>query len=173
MDLKLRIPYIQQWNFGVQLPVSTNSVLDVGYVGTNGTRLFQRVDRDIPVDVNAVGFLPRPGVPGGGFRSNYFEVDDDEFIPTPTPECDVFDDYLDCTIAPEVSSPILGFDEDEGLNVVTSDSNSSYHALQASFRQRYTRGWRLQHQLHLVEVDGLFFRRRSVPDPARSEPHFL
>ena len=30
MDLKLRIPYIQQWNFGVQLPVSTNSVLDVG-----------------------------------------------------------------------------------------------------------------------------------------------
>ncbi|MEX2303875.1 MAG: TonB-dependent receptor [Bryobacterales bacterium] len=140
MDLNLRMPYIQQWNLGFQVPLASNTVLELGYVGTKGTRLFQRLNKNVPVDVNAVGFLERPGVPGGGFTSNYFDIVDDEFVPVPEPPCDVFDDYEDCTILPEVRGPILGFDEDEGLNMVTSDSNSTYHALQASLSQRYTAG---------------------------------
>jgi hypothetical protein len=112
----------------------------VGYVGTKGTRLFQAVNLNPPQDVNALGFLARANVPGGGFTSNYFTTEDDEFVQTPGPTCDVEDDFEDCTIAAELRTPILGFDEDEGVNTITSTANSTYHALQASLRQRYARG---------------------------------
>lgn len=140
IDTNLQIPYIQQWNLTMQFPLGRNLLADIGYVGSKGTYLFQAVNRNAPIDVNAAGFLARPGVPGGGFTSNYFEVDDDTFVPTPEPTCDVFDDFEECTTTAELRVPILGFDEDEGLNSITSDSNSNYHALQASLQQRTSHG---------------------------------
>jgi hypothetical protein len=140
MDTGLRSPYVQQWNLNFQIPLSDNVLFDAGYVGAKGTGLFQAVNRNAPLDVNASGFLARPNVPGGGFGSNYFTTEDDEFVPTPGSTCDVFDDFEDCTIVAELRTPILGFDEDEGVNMISSDANSNYHSLQASLQQRYSRG---------------------------------
>lgn len=51
------------------------------------------------------------------------------------------DDPGDCTIGPELRAPVLGFDEDEGMNMLSSDANSIYHSLQASLQKRFSRGY--------------------------------
>lgn len=39
LDPKLRLPYAQDWNLNVQRAFGTNWLLEVGYIGTKGTRL--------------------------------------------------------------------------------------------------------------------------------------
>lgn len=140
MDPNLQMPYYQHWNFGLQFPLTNNLLFDVAYVGSKGTKLLQSVNLNPPQDVGALGFLPRAGVPGGGFVGNYFETPGDEFVNTVSPGCDLFDDPDDCTIAAELRSAILGFDEDEDVNALVSSGNSNYHSLQTSLNQRVTRG---------------------------------
>jgi hypothetical protein len=80
-------------------------------------------------------------VPGGGFTGNYYDIVDDEFVNRETPWCNVFDDPGDCTISAELRARILGFDEDEGVNMLSSNSNSIYNSLQASLQKRFSRGY--------------------------------
>jgi hypothetical protein len=136
-------PYLQQWNVGAQWEFRPNWLLEVGYVGSKGTHLLQIANQNQPLDIDEVGFLPRAGVPGGGFIGNYYDIVDDEFVnrKTPPPGCDVFDDPGECVISGELRGRVLGFDEDEGANMVTSDANSSYHSLQASLQKRFTNGY--------------------------------
>jgi hypothetical protein len=44
VDPNLRNPYVQNFSLSVQRELGANWLLDVGYVGSKGTRLFQRVD---------------------------------------------------------------------------------------------------------------------------------
>jgi hypothetical protein len=39
-------PYIQTWSMGVQRELSRNMLVEVNYVGTKGTKLYQRVDQN-------------------------------------------------------------------------------------------------------------------------------
>jgi hypothetical protein len=39
IDRDLRTPYIQQWNFGIQTEITKNTMWEVRYAGTKGTRL--------------------------------------------------------------------------------------------------------------------------------------
>jgi hypothetical protein len=39
-------PYIQTWSMGVQRELSRNMVVEVNYVGTKGTKLYQRLDQN-------------------------------------------------------------------------------------------------------------------------------
>lgn len=39
VDPSNRVPYVQQWSFGIQAPIPGSMVLDVSYVGNRGTRL--------------------------------------------------------------------------------------------------------------------------------------
>jgi hypothetical protein len=41
LDPNFRNPYVQQWNFSVQQDLGWNSVLDVSYAGSKGTRLYE------------------------------------------------------------------------------------------------------------------------------------
>ena len=51
-DQNLRDSYIQQWNFDVQRKLPGNVVLDVGYVGSKGTRLIVTIeDLNRPIQV--------------------------------------------------------------------------------------------------------------------------
>lgn len=138
---RLGTPYMQQWNLTTQFPLSRSFLLDVGYVGSKGTKLMQFVNANPPLDVDTVGLLPRAGMPGGGFTTNYFEVDDDKFVPRRNPPCDLLDDPEQCVIPAELRLPILGFDEDEGLNTLLASGNSSYHSLQTSLQKRFSRGY--------------------------------
>jgi hypothetical protein len=154
---------MQQWNLSVQWEFRPDWLLEVGYIGSKGTNLTQARNLNQAHDIDEVGFLARPGVPGGGFFGNYYEVgDDDEFINTTTPPCDLFDDPGECTIDSELRGNLLGLDEDEGANAITSDANSSYHSLQASLTKRFSRGvmfnvnYTFSRSIDLYSDEGIF-----------------
>jgi hypothetical protein len=139
----LATPYIQQWNLNAQWEFKPNWLIEIGYVGSKGTKLLQIINQNQGLDISRIGFLPRAGVPGGGFTGNYYLIDDDKFVnlKTPPPGCDLFDDPDECVIPAELRGPALGFDEDEGANTVYSNANSIYHSLQTSLTKRFSRGY--------------------------------
>jgi hypothetical protein len=141
IDPNLSTPYSQQWSLNFQWEFKPNWLAEIGYTGTKGTKLLQIANVDQALDVDAVGFLPRAGVPGGGFIGNYYDVVDDQFVSVKTPWCDVFDDPGDCTTSAETRMPVLGFDENEGVNTLYSNANSIYNSLQASLQKRFSQGY--------------------------------
>jgi hypothetical protein len=140
---ELATPYIQQWNLNAQWEFKPNWLIEIGYVGSKGTKLLQIANQNQALDINRVGLLPRAGVPGGGFTGNFYRIDDDTFVnlKTPPPGCDLLDDPDECVIPAELRGPMLGFDEDEGANTVYSNANSIYHSLQTSLQKRFSRGF--------------------------------
>jgi len=46
VDTKLVNPYVHNFSFGVQQELSNNMLFEVGYVGSKGTKLFQRTDEN-------------------------------------------------------------------------------------------------------------------------------
>ncbi len=139
----LATPYIQQWSLNAQWEIRPNLLLEIGYVGSKGTKLLQQANQNQPFDIDQVGLLRRPGVPGGGFTGNYYQIVNDRFVNlrTPPPGCDLFDDPGECVIPGELRGPLLGLDEDEGANTVYSNANSIYHSLQTSLQKRFSRGY--------------------------------
>lgn len=49
VDLNIRSPYYQQWNFGIQHAILPKTVLDIAYVGNKGTDLTRTTDINMPV----------------------------------------------------------------------------------------------------------------------------
>ena len=139
----LATPYIQQWNLNAQWEFKPNWLIEIGYVGSKGTKLLQLANQNQPFDIDRVGLLRRAGVPGGGFTGNFYQIDDDTFINLKTPPagCELLDDPDECVIPGELRGPMLGFDEDEGANTVFSNANSIYHSLQTSLQKRFSRGF--------------------------------
>ena len=59
VDPKLKTPYVQQYNVGVQWEFMNNTVLEVGYVGNKGTKLLQVIALNQPFYVPATNsFVP-------------------------------------------------------------------------------------------------------------------
>lgn len=139
----LATPYIQQWSLNAQWEFRPNLLLEIGYVGSKGTKLLQLANQNQPFDIDRVGSLRRPGVPGGSFTGNYYQIVNDRFVNvrTPPPGCDLLDDPDECVIPGELRGPLLGLDEDEGANTVYSNANSIYHSLQTSLQKRFSRGY--------------------------------
>ncbi len=73
MDPNMRTPYVQQWNLTYQMQTAKNVVLEVGYVGTKGTKLVQ------PVDLNTQIGTGRPLVPNFFQLSNYQTTDNSSY----------------------------------------------------------------------------------------------
>jgi hypothetical protein len=139
----LQTPYLQQWGVNTQWEFKPNWMIELGYIGTKGDHLLQFINMNQALDIDALGgFQPRAGVPGGGFIGNYYTIVDDRFVNTrtPPPGCDLLEDPGECIVAQELRGPILGLDEDEGANTLTSTGKSWYHALQASLQKRFTAG---------------------------------
>ena len=79
VDPNLRTPYIQNYNLNLQHEVFRNGVLQVGYVGSNGTKLFRYRDINQPVNPavsTARPFDNGPFAPSGGtfFYVNQLET---------------------------------------------------------------------------------------------------
>ena len=139
---ELQTPYMHQWNLTTQWEFRPNWLLEAGYVGSKGSKLLQWANLNQAIDVETVGLLRRPGVPGGGFTGNYFEVDDDEFVARDTPPAGCIDDDPgDCVIPGELRGPLLGLDEDEGANFLSNGGHSRYHSMQLSLQRRFNRGY--------------------------------
>ncbi len=136
----LETPFMQQWSINTQWEFRNNWLLEVGYIGSKGDNLLQFINQNQAFDIDAIGgFLPRAGVPGGGFTGNYYDPDEDDFVnlKTPPASCDLLDDPGECIISPELRGSLLGLDEDEGANMLVSNGKSWYHGLQTSLQKRF------------------------------------
>ncbi len=143
VSTELVTPYMHQWNVTTQWSFQPNWLVEIGYVGSKGSKLLQWANLNQAIDIEQAGFLPRAGVPGGGFTGNYYEIVDDEFVnrDTPPEDCDVLDDPGECVIPGELRGPLLGLDEDEGANFLSNTGRSRYHSLQLSLVRRFHRGY--------------------------------
>jgi hypothetical protein len=79
VDPNLRTPYIQNYNFNIQRELFRNGVLEVGYVGSHGTKLFRYRDINQPVNPSVSSERPfdnGPFAPSGGtfFYVNQLET---------------------------------------------------------------------------------------------------
>ncbi len=79
VDRNLRTPYVQNYNFNIQRELFKNGVLEVGYVGSNGTKLFRYRDINQPPNpavTTARPFDNGPFAPSGGtfFYINHLET---------------------------------------------------------------------------------------------------
>jgi hypothetical protein len=146
VDPNLATPYTQQWNLNIQWEFQPSWMWEFGYAGTKGTKLLQIYNINRSLDIDAIGgFLARPGVPGGGFIGNYYGASSGGVfvnLKTPPPTCTLLvNPRGTCVINEEVRSPLLGFDEDEGINYLSSNSNSIYNSLQSSLQKRFSKGY--------------------------------
>ncbi len=124
------MPEAQQWNVGIQHEVLPNTIVDVNYVGTKGTRLFRSVD----------GNAPRP-----------------ELVAQLVAFCSDPANAFGCAVA-DLQFRTLQFGAELGaipFNAVnnnafngfflnTSQAKSAYHGLQVNLTKRMSRGFQIQ-----------------------------
>jgi hypothetical protein len=112
VDPKIRTPYIQNFNLNFQQQLGSKSVLQVGYVGSKGTKLFQFLDINQPTQ-------------------SQITAADLACVPDPAANPPAY-----CPIGygvPRTVAPNFFY-----LNQEKSSANSIYNALQVSLR---TSGW--------------------------------
>ena len=111
---KLPLPYAQDWNLNIQRAFGNDWLAQVGYVGTNGTKLPRFVEGNPTVFV--------PGVDASGNPiSNENNVNQRRL-------------YSGCTLAQPNGCVFASAGLIEGI------ANSSYNALEASLRKRFGHG---------------------------------
>jgi Carboxypeptidase regulatory-like domain len=104
----LPLPYAQDWDLNIQRSLGNDLLLEVGYVGTKGTKLPRFVEGN-----------PAVYVPG---NTNANNVDQRRLHSG----CGIDDPESDCIYA--------------STGLVTGNTNSSYNALEASARKRFSHG---------------------------------
>jgi Carboxypeptidase regulatory-like domain/TonB-dependent Receptor Plug Domain len=106
VDPKIRTPYVQNFNLNFQQQVGSKTVLQVGYVGSKGTKLFQFLDINQPTQaqITAADLACVPDQVKGVYCPSGYGV-------------------------PRTVAPNFFY-----LNQEKSSANSIYHALQVSLR---------------------------------------
>jgi hypothetical protein len=104
----LPLPYAQHWNLNVQRSLSENLLLEVGYVGTKGTKLPRMIEGN-----------PTVYIPGQSTTDN---VDQRRL-------------HSGCTLNEPESAC-----EYASTGLISGIANSSYNALEASLRKRFSGG---------------------------------
>ena len=122
----LHLPYAQDWNLNVQRSFGADWLLQVGYVGTTGVRLPRFIEGN-----------PAVYIPG-------YDTTTPGCAAPPSPHtCPLSTEnnvnqrrlYSGCALADPPSSCIYG-----SIGEIASVSNSSYNALEASLRKRFSHG---------------------------------
>ena len=111
----LPLPYAQDWDLNVQHAFSSDLLLEVGYVGTKGTKLPRFIEGNPAIYV--------PGVDGSGQPFSTSGNADQRRL------------YSGCTLADSPSSCIFS-----STGLIAGIANSSYNALEASLRKRFSHG---------------------------------
>ena len=111
----LPLPYTQDWDLNVQRSLNKNLLLEVGYVGTKGTKLPRFVEGNPAVYI--------PGVDSSGNPISTTDNADQRRL------------YSGCTLADPPSSCKYS-----STGLISGIANSSYNALEASLRQRFSHG---------------------------------
>jgi len=119
----LHLPYAQDWNLNIQRSFGTNWLLQAGYVGTTGVRLPRFIEGN-----------PAVYIPG-------FDTTSPGCAPPASP-CPISTEnnvnqrrlYSGCTLA-NPNNCVYG-----SVGEIASIANSSYNALEASLRKRFSHG---------------------------------
>lgn len=138
IDPHLKMPYSQNWSFGVQQQLPGQLLLEVNYVGSKGARLLRVVDGN-PPQPNLVAQLEAFCVPTNpsnqGFR-------------TPSGQCDQSTLQFD-NLWFGAETGVLPFDAVNNnaflsAEFFTNAASSIYHALQANITRRFAKGLAIQ-----------------------------
>ena len=118
------LPYAQDWNVNIQQSLGQDWLFQMGYVGTTGVRLPRFIEGNPPVfvpglDTTSTGCAP-PNLPCANSSEN--NVNNRRL-------------YSGCTLADPPTSCIYS-----SVGEIASVANSSYNALQASLRKRFSHG---------------------------------
>jgi hypothetical protein len=120
----LHLPYAQDWNLNIQRSIGADWLLQVGYVGTTGVRLPRFIEGNPAVyvpglDDTSPGCAPpaQPCPLSTSSNANQRRL------------------YSGCTLADPPSSCVYS-----SVGEIASIANSSYNALQASLRKRFSHG---------------------------------
>jgi len=111
---KLTLPYTQDWDLNLQRSFGENWLFEIGYVGTKGTRLPRFIEANPAVFV--------PGTSNGQPISNSSNADQRRL-------------YSGCTLNDSPSTCKYS-----STGEIAGIANSSYNALQASMRKRFSHG---------------------------------
>jgi Carboxypeptidase regulatory-like domain/TonB dependent receptor len=111
----LPLPYAQDWDLNVQRSLNKNLLLEVGYVGTKGTKLPRFIEGN-----------PATYIPGVDSKGNALST---------TSNADQRRLYSGCTLADSPSSCKFS-----STGLISGVANSSYNALEASLKQRFSHG---------------------------------
>jgi hypothetical protein len=115
LNSKLPLPYSQDWDLNVQRSFGTDLLLEVGYVGTKGTKLPRFIEGNPAVYI--------PGVDSSGQPLSTSGNADQRRL------------YSGCTLNDPPSSCIYS-----STGLIAGIANSSYNALEASLRKRFSHG---------------------------------
>ena len=111
----LPLPYSQDWDLNVQRSFGTDLLLEVGYVGTKGTKLPRFIEGNPAIYI--------PGVDSSGTPLSTSGNADQRRL------------YSGCTLSDPPSSCVYS-----STGLITGIANSSYNALEASLRKRFSHG---------------------------------
>jgi outer membrane receptor protein involved in Fe transport len=120
----LHLPYAQDWNLNIQRSLGADLLFQIGYVGTTGVRLPRFIEGNPPVfvpgvDTTSTGCAP-PNLPcpiSTEGNVNYRRL------------------YSGCTLADPTGNCTYS-----SVGEIASIANSSYNALEASLRKRFSHG---------------------------------
>ncbi|HTC93748.1 MAG TPA: TonB-dependent receptor [Terriglobales bacterium] len=111
----LPLPYTQDWDLNLQRSLGSNLLLEVGYVGTKGTKLPRFIEGNPAIYI--------PGVSGSGQPISTSGNADQRRL------------YSGCTLADPPSRCIYS-----STGLIAGIANSSYNALEASLTKRLSHG---------------------------------
>jgi Carboxypeptidase regulatory-like domain len=111
----LPLPYSQDWDLNVQRSFGSDLLLEIGYVGTKGTKLPRFVEGNPAIYI--------PGVDSGGNPISTSSNADQRRV------------YSGCSLA--LSSPPCTY---SSTGLIEGIANSSYNALEASLGKRFSHG---------------------------------
>lgn len=118
LDPQLRMPYSQNWNFGIQHEIVKDVPIDVNYIGSKGTHLLRVVDGNAPFPWIVAELLASGVSPSVLIGSNLWFGG---FSPSPVGNSSFYQAALNRSIA-----------------------NSNYNALQATVTKRFSKGFQIQ-----------------------------
>jgi len=122
IDPKLRTPYTQTWNIGIQHEPYPNLLLEVNYIGSKGTHLLRLVDGN-PPQPGLVSALEALGVPPAALQfSNLWLGANNGTLPFSAANNSAF---LQAELYKSIAS-------------------STYHALQMNITKRFSHGFAIQ-----------------------------
>jgi len=166
VDTNFRVPYVQQWNFGIQRQLAGNFTLEVNYVGNTAHRLYRIIDGNPPSNAQIAQLRAFCSVP------NPFNCVDS---PTASPSVETVQGS-NLYVGAEIG--ILPFDAVQNsaafhANTSASLANSNSNALQTSLAKQFSHGMSFQANYtwaHAIDdaSDGFRFQQGQFPFPGNS-----